>query len=188
MGLREYLLFGAMFLKHPKMLGSFIPSSPYLSRRLMRQIDWGRARVIVEYGPGIGNLTAEIAARMRADAVLIAIDTNPEFVTHLEHKFSADRRVRICLGSAEDVLDILTGLQIDAADYVVSGIPFTSLPPQTVQRILDETRRALQPDGTFLVYQFTTAVLPFLNRSFRAVRTEFEPLNVLPARTFECAP
>ncbi len=100
MGLREYLLFAAMFLKYPKMLGSFIPSSPYLSRRLMRPIDWNRARVIVEYGPGIGNLTAEIAARMRADAVLIAIDTNPEFITHLQHKFSGDRRVRICLGSA----------------------------------------------------------------------------------------
>jgi phospholipid N-methyltransferase len=188
MGLREYMLFAAMFFKHPKMLGSFIPSSPYLSRRLMRQIDWERARVIVEYGPGIGNLTAEIVAHMRADAVLIAIDTNSQFIAYLRQKFSADQRVHLCLGSAQEVRRILAERKIASADYVISGIPFTALPSETVEAILDETRRALQPDGTFLVYQFTTAVLPFLNRSFRAVRTEFEPLNVLPARTFECAP
>src|SRR5258707_551859 len=186
MGLREYMLFAAMFFKHPKMLGSFIPSSPYLSRRLMRQIEWERARVIVEYGPGIGNLTGEILAHMRDDAVLVAIDTNPEFIAYLQRKFANDRRVHLCLGSAQDVRRMLADMQTPAADYVISGIPFTALPSQTVQAILDETRKALQPDGTFLVYQFTTAVLPFLNRSFRAVRTEFEPLNVLPARTFEC--
>jgi phospholipid N-methyltransferase len=188
MGFREYMLFAAMFFKHPKMLGSLIPSSPYLSRRLMRQIAWGRARVIVEYGPGIGNLTAEMLSNMRPEAVLIAIDTNPAFVEHLRQKFAGDRRVHVCLGSAEEVRSILRKLNIEAADYVVSGIPFTALPPKTVEAILDETRQALQPDGTFLAYQFTTAVLPFLNRSFSAVRTEFEPLNVLPARTFECAP
>jgi phospholipid N-methyltransferase len=188
MNFGEYLLFGTMFFRNPKMLGSLIPSSRYLSRRLMRQIDWKRARVIVEYGPGIGNVTADMLTNMRSDAVLVAIDTNPEFVSHLRQKFSADRRVHVHLGSAAHVRNVLDGLHIEAADYVVSGIPFTGLPSQLVQSILDETRRVLQPHGTFLVYQFTDAVRPFLNRSFRNVRTEFEPFNVLPARTFECAP
>jgi phospholipid N-methyltransferase len=61
----EYLLFARMFLKHPKMLGSLIPSSKHLSQRLMRKIAWSRAHVIVEYGPGVGTLTAEVLGRMR---------------------------------------------------------------------------------------------------------------------------
>jgi hypothetical protein len=39
-----------------------------------------------------------------------------------------------------------------------------------------------------LVFQFTTRVLPDLNRFFRYVRRKFEPLNILPAHLFFCQP
>jgi phospholipid N-methyltransferase len=183
----EYLLFARMFLKHPKMLGSLIPSSKHLSQRLMRKIAWSRAHVIVEYGPGVGTLTAEVLGRMRKDAVLVVIDTNQEFIAHLKRKF-ADPRLRVCLGSASDVEYILKQMQLGAADYVISGIPFTAMPPEVIEDILQQTRRVLKADGNFLVYQFTTAVVPYLSRHFRKIQTEFEPRNVLPARTFQCAP
>src|SRR5258708_1647724 len=47
----ETFLFAKNFLQHPKMLGSLIPSSRFLVDRLLGKIDWGRAKVIVEYGP-----------------------------------------------------------------------------------------------------------------------------------------
>src|SRR5713101_4494982 len=77
------LLFARNFFRHPRMLGSIVPSSRFLIKQLLEPIDWAQARVIVEYGPGVGGITAEILRRMRPDASLIAIETNPEFVGFL---------------------------------------------------------------------------------------------------------
>src|SRR6202021_860722 len=77
------LLFARNFFRHPRMLGSIVPSSRFLIKQLLEPIDWAQARVIVEYGPGVGGITAEVLRRMRPDATLIAIETNPEFVRFL---------------------------------------------------------------------------------------------------------
>ncbi len=53
-------LFTRNFLKSPAMLGSVIPSSSFLVNDMMSQVDWQRARVLVEYGPGVGTFTREI--------------------------------------------------------------------------------------------------------------------------------
>src|SRR5262245_13274106 len=50
----EKRLFASNFLRHPFMLGSIIPSSRHLVNRVLEPIDWATARVIVEYGPGVG--------------------------------------------------------------------------------------------------------------------------------------
>lgn len=50
------------------MLGSVIPSSRYLIRQLLRDVQWDRIRVIVEFGPGVGTISREILERMRPDA------------------------------------------------------------------------------------------------------------------------
>src|ERR1700743_985376 len=77
----DALLFARNFFRHPRMLGSIIPSSRFLIKQLLEPMDWDKARVIVEYGPGVGGITAEIIRRMRPDACFIAIETNPEFVS-----------------------------------------------------------------------------------------------------------
>src|SRR5437762_6534736 len=75
---RRWLLFARNFLRFPTMLGSLVPSSPFLVNDLLSQIAWQRARVIVEFGPGVGTFTHEILRRMRPDAVLVAIELNPD--------------------------------------------------------------------------------------------------------------
>jgi len=59
------LLFVRNFFRHPRMLGSIVPSSRFLIKQLLEPINFGRARVIVEYGPGVGVITAEAAAGRR---------------------------------------------------------------------------------------------------------------------------
>ena len=83
---RQLFLFAANFFMHPKQLGSIIPSSRYLVNNLLSRIDWPNAKVIVEYGPGIGNMTQEILKRMSPDAILVAIEMNPEFVEFIERE------------------------------------------------------------------------------------------------------
>jgi phospholipid N-methyltransferase len=179
-------LFAQNFLKHPKMIGSFIPSSKYLIERLLGDVDWSRKKVVVEYGPGVGTFTRELLARMPADGTLIAIEMNRDFVAYLRASIR-DRRLHVVQGSAADVRDILWSRGITAADCVVSGIPCSTLPPEVRARVLAETREVLANRGDFLVYQFTRSVLPHLKEVFGVVRTDFEPLNILPAQLFFCS-
>jgi phospholipid N-methyltransferase len=183
----DLLLFARNFFRHPRMLGSIIPSSRFLIRQLLQPVDWAAARVIVEYGPGVGSITAEILQRMRPDALLIAIETNSDFVEFLRRAFP-DRRLRVMEGSAESVDEILRQHGHEHVDYIISGIPFSTIPADLRERILLKTFGALAPGGSFLVYPFSTRVLPDLQRIFHYVKRRFEPLNVLPAHLFFCQP
>lgn len=167
------------------MIGSLIPSSRFLVDRLLQQIDWDRAKVIVEYGPGVGTITTAILKRLSPGAVLVAIEMNDDFVELLRRQ-NRDPRLKVIHGSAADVGTVLKKLGYDGADYIVSGIPYTTMPEDVRVRVMRESRTALNPCGALLIYQFTRAVLPYLLREFGSVRTGFEPLNVLPAQLFTC--
>src|SRR5215468_7350624 len=183
----DAFLFFRNFFRHPRMLGSIIPSSRFLIKQLLEPIDWDKARVIVEYGPGVGGITAEILRRMRPDARLVAIEMNGDFVNFLE-KTLVDERFHVVEASAADVKEILKKLGLPKADYIISGIPLGSMPPPIREPILRNTCEALASGGSFLVFQFTTRVLPDLYRVFTYVKRKFEPLNILPAHLFFCQP
>jgi phospholipid N-methyltransferase len=91
-------------------------------------------------------------------------------------------------GSAVSVEEILRRFGHTRADYIISGIPFSTIPAPLRERILRKTRDVLEPQGAFLVYQFSTRVLQDLKKVFGYVGRRFEPLNVLPAHLFICQP
>jgi phospholipid N-methyltransferase len=181
----ETLLFAKNFLQHPKMLGSLIPSSRFLIGRLLAKVDWARAQTIVEYGPGVGTITAHILARMQPNSRLVVFEMNEDFVHYLARAFP-DPRLHVVHGSAEIVQQELDRLKLDGADYIISGIPYTTMAVELRDRIIRESREALKPGGAVLVYQFTRAVLPYLQTHFKQIRQDFEPRNILPARLFYC--
>jgi phospholipid N-methyltransferase len=181
----ETLLFAKNFLQHPKMLGSLIPSSRFLIGRLLAKVDWARAQTIVEYGPGVGTITAHILARMQPNSRLVVFEMNEDFVHYLARAFP-DPRLHVVHGSAEIVQQELDRLKLDGADYIISGIPYTTMAVELRDRIIRESREALKPGGAVLVYQFTRAVLPYLQTHFRQIRQDYEPRNILPARLFYC--
>lgn len=183
----QLLLFARNFLKHPRMLGSLIPSSRFLIEQVLRKVDWKQARVIVEYGPGVGTFTREILDRMHPDATLVVIEMNEDFVGFLRRSIR-DPRLHVVHGSAEEAAGVLAGLGHAKADYVISGIPFSTMPEEVRLSILRTTRSLLAPRGAFLVYQFTGGLLPDLKQIFSWVQQGFEPLNILPARLFYCVP
>lgn len=183
----QVVLFAKNFFRHPRMLGSIIPSSRFLIRRMTRQIDWARARVIVEYGPGVGTITRPLLSRLRPDGALVVLETNADFVGFLRTSMP-DPRLHVVHASAADVRRVLDDLGLGAADYVISGIPFSTLPRDVYEATLAATRDVLAPDGAFLVYQFSTAVLRGLRRTFSRVERGFEPLNVPPAQLFRATP
>jgi phospholipid N-methyltransferase len=180
-------LFARNFFKYPSMLGSVVPSSPFLVKHLMSQINWDRARVLVEFGPGVGTITREALKRMRSDAVLLVIELNEEFVQYLNTTLR-DPRVRVVHGSASDVRRILAEHGLVRADYIISSIPYSLLPETLRREMVAESRHALKAQGSLLVFQYNRTLLPYLKSSFSTVRLNFQLLNILPALIFHCTP
>jgi phospholipid N-methyltransferase len=179
------LVFARNFFKNPRMLGSLIPSSRYLVHQLLRDVDWQRARVIVELGPGVGTISREVLPRMRPDATLLAFEINRDFVRHLNENFD-DPRLRVQHRSGAEVNDALRELRLGKADYVIAGIPFSIMSDEERMAVLRNCHEALAEDGVMLVYQFSAKVRTDLETLFAHVERMYEPRNVLPAHVFKC--
>lgn len=171
------------FLKHPVMVGSVIPSSEKLIDRMLAPVDWSNCKVFVEYGPGVGTFCGPILDRMAPDAQLIAIDTNPDFVAYLRDGIR-DPRFSVINGSAADVGAIVADHGHAQCDYVLSGLPFSTLPPGVGDRIGAATHRVIRPGGAFLVYQFSPKVRDFLSPHFERIDHGMEWWNIPPAQLY----
>ncbi|MHA6721578.1 class I SAM-dependent methyltransferase [Sphingomonas sp. RS2018] len=171
------------FLKHPVMVGSIIPSSDKLIAKMLDRVDWATCKVFVEYGPGVGTFCQHILDRMAPDAQLIVIDTNPDFIEYLRTGF-LDSRFSPVLGSAADVVEIVRAHGHEQADYVLSGLPFSTLPPGVGAAIAAATHTVIRPGGAFLIYQFSPKVRDFVAPHFERIDHDMEWWNVPPAQLY----
>jgi len=183
-GIADHLKFFRQFLRSPKMVGSIVPTSQGVIDHLLAAVDWPATRVFVEYGPGMGTFTRPILERLPPDSRLIAIDTCRDFIDHLGGAI-ADPRLRLVHGSAADIEQILADeAEGRQADYVISGLPFSTLPPGVGDGIVAATERGLAPGGAFLIYQYSKFVLPLLRRRFANIRYRRLWRNVPPCFVF----
>ena len=171
------------FLKNPVMVGSIIPSSRILIEKMLEPVDWENTRLFVEYGPGVGTFTRPILDLLGPDAKLVTIDTNPDFTKYLTRSIDDSRLIAVT-GSAADVEQILAERGLGQADYVVSGLPFSTLPPGVGDAIAAATAKVIRIGGAFLVYQFSPKVRDFIKPHFQRIDRGFEWINVPPATLF----
>lgn len=171
------------FVKHPVMVGSIIPSSSRTINKMLAPVDWKNTNLFVEYGPGVGTFCQPVLDRMKPDAKLLVIDLNPDFIEYLRKTIHDSRFVAVH-GSAADVNQIIHDFGYSHADYILSGLPFSTLPDNLGPKIAMETARALRSGGAFLVYQFRARARDFMAPHFEQIDNGFEAWNVLPCHLF----
>ncbi len=171
------------FLRNPKEVGSLIPSSRFLTRRVLACGRVSSARVIVELGPGTGVLTREILARMPSDGKLIAVELMPRFARVLEQEFD-DPRLAVYEGSSANLEKALVESGEERADLVVSGIPFSTMEAGEGRRTLEAAKRVLGPGGRFVAYQFRSRVRDLAEPFFGPAQTQRELRNLPPMRIY----
>lgn len=153
---RHSLAFFRGFLRQPEVVGSVIPSSRFLERRIVATCALEEARCVVELGPGTGGTTRALLAAMPPQARLLAVDVEPDFVEVLARH--DDPRLIARQGSAESIAELLTGNELPAADVVVSGIPFSTIGDEAGRAVIDAVWDNLAPGGRFVAYQFRDRV------------------------------
>ncbi|GAB2793925.1 phospholipid N-methyltransferase [Hymenobacter luteus] len=176
------------FFRNPATVGSLIPSSPALTGKVMQPIDFAAAGCIIEYGPGTGVFTDALMCRRRPETVLVLIEANRRFAQLLRQRYAGHAGVHVVHGSADKTGQYLQELGVAPPDYVVCGLPFSSLPRRLGWRILEHTAQLLRPDGKLVLFQYSLQNKRLFERFFRPVREEHVLLNLPPAYVLTYAP
>ena len=155
----------------------------------MTPIDFASAKVIVEYGPGTGSFTKELAARKRPDTTLILIEQNKTFCDQLWASFGGLPNFFIAHGSAGSVCQCLEACGVHSADYIVSGLPFTSFPAALSDHILNAAKPVLGREGKFITFQYSLVKKKFFEQYFlitdcRRVIKNLPPAFVLVMKNY----
>jgi phospholipid N-methyltransferase len=171
------------FLREPQQVGSVIPSSRFLERRIVTIGSVRAARTVVELGPGTGGTTHALLRALPADSRLLAIEIDAHFARALRREI-ADPRLVVHEGSAEHVGSTLAAHGLPAPEVVVSGIPFSTMPAAVGQAILRSVWEALAPGGCFVAYQFRDRVAVLGRGILGRPDVDLELLNVPPMRVY----
>lgn len=177
------LAFFRGFLEKPKEVGSIIPSSRFLEKRIVRVGDVASADVVIELGPGTGGTTRALLAVMKPDSKLLAIEINPHFAKLLSRNIR-DPRLIVHEGSAADIGEARAAHDLPAADVILSGIPFSTMDKSQGLEILRCIERHLSPEGRFVAYQFRDRVEALGRQVFGPARVQTELRNVPPMRVY----
>ncbi len=171
------------FLDRPKEVGSIIPSSRFMEKRLVRLGELAKADIVIELGPGTGGTTRALLRGMSPGSRLLAMEINPHFVKLLRRTIR-DPRLIVHEGSASQIGEALREHDLPAADVIVSGIPFSTMDREVALGILRSVEQHLAPTGRFVAYQFRDRVESLGRQVFGSPRVQTELRNVPPMRIY----
>lgn len=152
--LGEHLTFFGRFLRNPRQVGALAPSSRALAREMISGLSLSHATRIVELGPGTGVFTREVIDALPVGARFLAVDIDPHFCERLSARWPS---LDCECGSAADLGRMLDARKWGGADYILSGLPFASLPTDLSRAIFAAVQHALVPGGTFTTFQYIHA-------------------------------
>lgn len=150
--MNEHLQFLQAFLKNPLHIGAVAPSSPELARAMISGLHPNPEKIVLELGMGTGAITKFISQIVPDDHSYLGLEINNEFVTRLKNQHHG---LKIVCGSATDAFEIHRESRLGKVGYIISGIPFVSLPNGIGDQILGEVVKFMdQGDCMFRTFQY----------------------------------
>lgn len=147
---RDDSLFIQEFLKNPSSVGAIAASSEDLSNAMVEPIEPINVdEYVLELGGGLGSFTQKLVNKIDAKNLFV-IENNENFCNALKKKFPDTQIFCIDASKLEEGLPKHIHGKIK---YVVSGLPFRSLPGDIPKKIMSSLEKVCAPDATFI--QFT---------------------------------
>jgi phosphatidylethanolamine/phosphatidyl-N-methylethanolamine N-methyltransferase len=151
---RSKLFFLKQYLRNPFGTGGVAPSGRQLAKLMVLKLDPQPSEIIVELGPGTGAFTRELLAQGVEPANLILVEFNKAFVKFLRREFP---NLRIVEGPAQDLPQLLKGLEQVSVSKIISGIPLRSMKPAECRQIARAVAAVLEPGGLFVQFSYFKA-------------------------------
>ncbi|MBS1738496.1 MAG: methyltransferase domain-containing protein [Bacteroidetes bacterium] len=173
-------------LKKIKVTGAVAFSSDKLIKRMLTNIDFSEAKVIVELGAGSGCITEWIARKIEPHSILIVFEIDEVFCKKLRNKFAAPN-IHIINDSAENMEQYLKKITGKAeADFVISSLPFSIINEDVRERIIHSIQHVLMPQSLYVQYGYNKKKYQEILNEFYTIKTSFVLGNFPPAYVFNC--
>ena len=188
----ETLRFLREFVRRPHEVGAVAPSGRALAKMMVTGIGLDEARAVVEYGPGLGPVTATLLEKAPRSCVVFAIELNPVFAARLRERHPG---LIVYNDTVAEVRALAERLGLREVDCVVSGLPWASFPEHEQRRLLERTVAVLRPGGRFVTFAYLQGFLLPAAWRFRGLLREFFPevrrspivwRNLPPAFVWRC--
>jgi phosphatidylethanolamine/phosphatidyl-N-methylethanolamine N-methyltransferase len=178
-------LFFRRWLANPLQMGSIVPSSPALGRRIAALVERGPEEVVVELGAGTGAVTRALLAGGVPPERLVVVEIVPEMARHLARELPG---VTVLEGDAFALAETLPAPLHGRVGTAICGIPLVLLPLER-QRAFVAAVEAVAPGRGFLLYTYcVTSPLPCKALGLTARREAWTPLNFPPASVWRYRP
>jgi phosphatidylethanolamine/phosphatidyl-N-methylethanolamine N-methyltransferase len=180
------------FFSKPTSTGAVTPSSIFLARAMVEDLNLPGAGAVLEYGPGTGVFTQQILEQVRPNSKFLAIELNPRLARIFRERHPTVTLVEDSVANARTICD---RAGIEYVDCVVSGLPWASFSKPSQISFLDEMMRVLKPGGRFVTFAYVHGVLLAPARRFAALlplyfrsvsRSRVIWLNLPPAFVYRC--
>jgi len=187
--MNENLQFLQAFLKNPLKVGAIAPSSPELAAKMLEGIEPDENNIVLELGAGTGAITKFLRQRIPNKESYLGIELDPNLVKTLNKNFSD---LEIVCGNACEAYAIHKKSGLGRVSYIVSCLPFVSLPSEVSEKILLQASQFMEDGCMFRTFQYAHGYyLPsaikfrefMRNRYGKSRRSKLVVKNVPPAYT-----
>ena len=178
-------LFLRRWAANPLQMGSIVPSSPALCRRVVQQVRRTGDEWVIELGAGTGVVSRALLEGGVPPERITVVEIVPDMAAHLRHLLPG---VEVVQGDARALPDLIPPARRGHVGTVICGIPLVLLPVLEQRRFIDAIQ-AVAPGRGFLHYSYCiTSPLPAAKHGLVARREAWTPLNLPPASVWRYAP
>ncbi len=178
-------LFFRRWLRNPLQMGSIIPSSPALCRKIAMAVERGPDEYVLELGAGTGVISAALLAAGVPAHKLIVVEIVPEMADFLRRALPG---VNVICGDAFDLANTLPKEMQGRIGTAICGIPLVLLPLARQEAFRDAVE-SVAPGRGFLLYTYcATSPLPYRRLGMTARRMAFTLANFPPASVWRYRP
>ena len=178
-------LFFRRWLANPLQMGSIVPSSAALCRRVVAQTRRAADEIVVELGAGTGVISRALLASGLPPERLFVVEIVPDMAQHLREALPG---VNVVSGDARELAELVPAELHGKVGTVICGIPLVMLKRSEQRRFIDAIE-AVAPGRGFLHYSYCiTSPLPSDTHRLTARREAWTPRNFPPASVWRYTP
>ena len=178
-------MFFRRWLANPLQMGSVVPSSASLCRRVVAQTRRAVDEIVVELGAGTGVISRALLAAGMPPERLFVVEIVPSMAGHLRRTLPG---VQVIEGDARELAGLLPPIWHGRVGTAICGIPLVLLAAAEQRRFID-AMLAVAPGRGFLHYSYcVTSPLPARRHRLVARREAWTALNLPPASVWRYTP
>ncbi len=175
--MNERIVFFRNQLKNGKKNASITPSSRFLAKKMIKNIDFSTIDAVIELGAGTGIFTEYILKNIKKWTKVICIEREENYVKILKEKFGD--KIILHQEDVKNIDQIRKKNNIKKIDLIISGLPF--VPAQSIHK---EIKQYTSEWTIFRSFTYQPNIFKKQYHDFSIHIIWFTLFNIPPARVF----